>query len=96
MSSDQIQTELYKVRSRIGPLSGRYIKKAEDGLELTRMQNFLEGRADIFDVLESRQANRNLHAKKTITAQKTSEPSSDHGISALRQYLKDKLDKLIR
>lgn len=53
MTTDTIQNKRLKMRAQIRPANA----ENNSGIELTRMQSFLEGRQDIFDVLEQHSAN---------------------------------------
>jgi len=53
MTADSIQNKRLKMRAHIRPANA----EDERGIELTRMQNFIEGRQDIFDLLEQHSAN---------------------------------------
>jgi|GEM_PF-5568202 len=60
MTADYVQNKHTKMRARIRPANGSFGRGADeskDGLELTRMQSFLEGRQDIFDILQQHSAN---------------------------------------
>lgn len=66
MTTDHIQNKHVILRSRIAKF--RTMKHDEaTGLELTRLENFLDGRQDIFDVLEKHAANKKaLHSPLQI------------------------------
>lgn len=55
--------------------AGKEPGQALSGFELTRLQNFLEGRQDIFDVLESHTANTS-HEETDIPAFLKERPAS--------------------
>ncbi len=70
MTTDHIQNKHIVMRSRISKF--RELDGAEDaGLELTRLENFLDGRQDIFDVLERHAANK----KKFQSSMQINKPS---------------------
>lgn len=77
MSIDVTQNKKMKIRAHIRPANA----DKEQGIELTRMQNFIEGRQDIFDLLEQHSANAG--ASENIVARpprKTSFETSRAGL----------------
>ena len=65
MTTDTLQDKQLKWKARITDtksISNKYNQK-KDGIELTRMQNFLDGGYDIFDVLEDHAANTQMKIK---------------------------------
>lgn len=66
MTTDFIQNKELRMKARITDASNfrkRYDSQDDDGLELTRMQSFLDGGHDIFDVLEDHAANGQMKIK---------------------------------
>lgn len=73
MTTDMIQDKKLRMKARITDTSNyrkRYDSHTDKGLELTRMQSFLDGGHDIFDVLEDHAANgqMKIRAKKANDA----------------------------
>ncbi len=65
MTSDTVHDNQLQWKARLGKAPAFTARPApqapaENGLELTRMQNFLDGRQDIFDVLENHAANSQM------------------------------------
>ncbi|MFP4314205.1 MAG: hypothetical protein ACLFR0_07750 [Alphaproteobacteria bacterium] len=66
MTTDIIQNKQLRMKARITDASNyrkRYDSTKHDGLELTRMQSFVDGGHDIFDVLEGHAANNQMKIK---------------------------------
>lgn len=68
MTSDTIQDNQIQLKARVTDASHFSRKPIENdlGIELTRLQNFLDGRHDIFDVLESHAANTQMKIRAPL------------------------------
>ena len=85
------------MRSRIAKF--RELDNAdESGIELTRLENFLDGRQDIFDVLERHAANKKeLHSSMKIDRPSTVYAPEKHKYENLDDFwsrLKKQIKKL--
>lgn len=64
MTTDHIQEKQLRWKASITDASHFKVDtRKEKRIELTKMENFLEGRYDIFDVLENHAANRQMKIK---------------------------------
>lgn len=103
MTTDQhINAAQKKIRVQIKALSKHNLEHTENNLELTRMEKFLDGDNDIFDILEYQRANRNMpslydrlneQAQSNNTFQNSSE--NRFSIKSLTAYLKHRLSSFI-
>lgn len=105
MSSDhRIESEqLMKMNARIRAFQIPH-DDDRDAIELTRMQGFLEGSYDIFDLLERQQANRNTPSlfeplaaqeRKNKMTQAQKRRAKGFNMSQLTAYLKKHLGSFI-
>jgi hypothetical protein len=69
MTTDRIQNKHLERKARISDTSN-YKKRfgTKKGLELTRMQSFVDGGHDIFDILEDHSANSQMKIKANKAA----------------------------
>ena len=76
MTTDIIQDKKLKFKAQIDP-SGSYYGRSPSlnrkGFELTKMETFLDGRQDIFDLLENHAANSQMSIKNRLLADQISE-----------------------
>ncbi len=99
MTSDQIQDKQIRIKARIAPATTSYGKRyagnSKDGIELTRMQRFLDGGYDIFDVLENHAANTQMKIKtNNVLDEQESKALSDTNLfksllTRLREQMRD-------
>lgn len=72
MTTDQIQDKQIRLKMRVTPAASKgrnsfSASSSKSGLELTRMQRFVDGGYDIFDVLEHHAANTQMKIKTRNT-----------------------------
>lgn len=72
MTTDYIQNKHLLWRSRITKFR-ETDQNDQNGFELTRLENFLDGRYDIFDVLEKHAANKEKPATSSMAIHKPSD-----------------------
>lgn len=95
MTTDRIQDKKLELRARLIE-KDRYKsaqKTSEKGFELSRIQNFVDGGHDIFDVLESHTANNQMRIKANEAANSIDNDLKD---TPLFQSLLNKLKTQMR
>ena len=97
MTTDHIQNKHLLWRSRIAKFR-ELDHTDENGFELTRLENFLDGRHDIFDVLEKHAANKealksSMEIHKPSRAYGPEKPKTE-GLNDFWEKLKKQLKRL--
>lgn len=95
--------EKHKVNVHIGKLAANKLGNTDESLELTRMESFLEGSYDIFDVLETHHANRNTPSlydnlkaeKKNALMANAKQDPFGFNISTLTAFLRKRLSSFM-
>lgn len=100
MTTDTIQDKQLRLKAHLANSSAHrqnrlaQTERAKSGIELTRMQSFLDGGYDIFDVLENHAANTQMKIKEHKTVELNKEETYNSGLfksllSRLREQMKD-------
>ena len=100
MTTDSIQDKQLRLKAHLANASAhkqnRFTRKdsAKSGIELTRMQSFLDGGYDIFDVLENHAANSQMKIKENKAIELDKEETYNSNLfksllSRLREQMKD-------
>lgn len=100
MTTDFIQNKELRMKARITDTSNfrkRYDSHKDKGLELTRMQSFLDGGHDIFDILEDHAANgqMKIRAKRTKDVPSDEELRQTPLFQSLLTRLKEQMREMI-
>lgn len=95
MTTDMIQNKQLRMKARITDASNFRKKydsqKEETGIELTRMQSFLDGGHDIFDVLEDHAANGQMKIKAQASGNIEDELKNTPLFQSLLNKLKEQM-----
>lgn len=96
MTTDTIQDKQIRLKTRLGQgQSQRRSYNDQKGLELTRLQNFVDGGHDIFDILEQHAANTQMKIRAPRRNAVPEDLQSSNLFTSLLKRLREQMREMV-